>query len=90
MARHGLGLRFGGENARADAAALGGGSSSKLSLASAFFKMTALDVHWRVPAGSNLGRTAPGTERVRKFDCLIAAARFAANGCNSISPSARR
>jgi hypothetical protein len=36
-----------------------------------------VDVHWRVPAGGNLAGIAPGAERIRKFDCLIAAARFA-------------
>jgi hypothetical protein len=36
-----------------------------------------VDVHWRVPAGANLAGVAPGAERIRKFDCLIAAARFA-------------
>jgi hypothetical protein len=36
-----------------------------------------VDVHWRVPAGANLFGGAPGAERIRKFDCLIAAARFA-------------
>ena len=32
-----------------------------------------VDVHWRVPAGAELA----GAGRIRKFDCLIAAARFA-------------
>ena len=36
-----------------------------------------VDVHWRVPAGANLVGGAPRAERFRKFDCLIAAARFA-------------
>ena len=34
-------------------------------------------MHWRVPAGANLVGGAPRAERFRKFDCLIAAARFA-------------
>jgi hypothetical protein len=33
-----------------------------------------VDVHWRVPA---VVGGAPRAERFRKFDCLIAAARFA-------------
>jgi|SRR5476651_454488 hypothetical protein len=36
-----------------------------------------VDVHWQVVAGANVVGAIPGAEHIRKFDCLIAAARFA-------------
>jgi hypothetical protein len=36
-----------------------------------------VDVHWQIPAGANVAGAVPSAEHIRKFDCLIAAARFA-------------